>query len=220
MSLSLEQTSDIIKMVGLVAGGLWAAWTFHKLQRVRAAELENNAKLTAIQKSSIEQEELRTRLLRQQPQLDIQLNVAETAPLTETYKSSLCVTAILKNEGEQNLEVDFLPSALTVGRIVFNKNGMQALDVHRFGPFYFEYISDDSPLSDEPQFMGPRRLRVGQKRQIALAVLPIQVPGAYIVQFHAVYRKVPFDGEEPFSEVPVEINAIEQTFYFATGNPA
>ena len=64
MSLSIEQISDIIKMVGLVAGGLWAAWTFHKLQRVRAAELENNARLTAIQKSSMEQEELRTRLLR------------------------------------------------------------------------------------------------------------------------------------------------------------
>jgi len=64
-------------MVGLVAGGLWAAWTFQKLQRVRAAEL-------ALQKSSIEQEELRTRLLRQQPQLDIQIDVAEMAPLTET----------------------------------------------------------------------------------------------------------------------------------------
>jgi len=44
-------------MVGLVASGLWAVWTFHKLQRVRAAELDDNQKLTAIQKSRIEQEE-------------------------------------------------------------------------------------------------------------------------------------------------------------------
>jgi hypothetical protein len=221
MLLSLEQVSDIIKMAGLVAGGLWAAWTFHKLQRVRAAELENNAKLAAIQKSSIEQEELKTRLLRQQPQLDIQLNVAETAPLTETDKSSLCITVVLKNEGEQNLEVDFLPSALTIGRIVFGADGMQVSEVHRFKPFYFAVLSDsDALISDELQCMASRILRVGQKRNMALAILPVQVPGAYAVQFHAVYRRVPFDGEEPFREAPVQINAIEQTFYFATGKPA
>jgi hypothetical protein len=220
MSLSLEQIADIIKMVGLVAGGLWAAWTFHKLQRVRAAELENNATLVAIQKSSIEQEELRTKLLRQQPQLDIQLDVVEKAPLTDTYKSSLCVTVILKNEGEQNLEVEFFPSALTIGRIVFDKGGMQVLDVYRFQPISFAADDDDFPPSDEPHFMGRRRFRVGQKRKIALGVLPIQVPGAYIVQFQTVYERVPFDGEEPFSEGSIQINAIEQTIYFATGNPA
>src|SRR5215470_12122294 len=98
MALSVEQIFDIIKIVGLVAGGLWAAWTFHKLQRVRAAELENRARLTAIQKSATEQEELRTRLLRQQPQLDIQLNVSEAGPVTETCKSSLCVTVTLENQ--------------------------------------------------------------------------------------------------------------------------
>jgi hypothetical protein len=213
MSVSLEQISDIIKMVGLVFGGLWAVWTFHKLQRVRAAELENNQKLTAIQKSHIEQEELRMRLLRQQPQLAIQLNVAETASLTETCKGFLYVTVILKNEGEQNLRVDFDPSALTVGRMVFEKNGGQTIDVHRFGPSYF------SPDSDEPQFFPSRILRVGQKRQMALAVLPITEPGGYIVQFHAVYGKMPFDGEEPSREGPFLIDAIEQTVYFATGKP-
>jgi hypothetical protein len=55
---------------------------------------------------------------------------------------------------------------------------------------------------------------------MALAVLPVQAPGAHVLQFHAVYRKVPFDGEAPFSEDPVQINAIEQTFFFATGKPS
>ena len=41
MSISLEQGSEIIKMLGLVGAGLWAAWTFQKLQRVREAEFKN-----------------------------------------------------------------------------------------------------------------------------------------------------------------------------------
>src|SRR5690242_12581657 len=104
MKLSLEQISEIIKMVGLVVAGLWAAWTFHKLQRVRAAVLENEEKLTAIQKSRAEHEELRTQLLRQQPQLAIKLDITETGFLTEKGKNFLCITAVLKNEGEQNFE--------------------------------------------------------------------------------------------------------------------
>lgn len=211
MSVSLEQISEIIKMVGLVAAGLWAAWTFHELKKVRAAELDNNQKLAAIQKSRIEQEELRMRLLRQQPQLAIQLNVTETASPTEKCKSYLCVTVILKNEGEQNLQVEFDPSALTVGRIVFEKNGEQTINVHRFGPSYFV------AGSDEPQFFPDRILRAGQKRQMALAVLPITEPGGYLVQFHAVYSRVPFDGEKRSHEAPFPIDAIEQTIYFATG---
>jgi hypothetical protein len=59
MSLSVEHIFDMIKIVGLAAAGLWAAWTFHKLQRIRAAELENNARLISIQKTTLEQEEIR-----------------------------------------------------------------------------------------------------------------------------------------------------------------
>jgi hypothetical protein len=149
MYVSLNQISEVVKMVGLVSGGLWAAWTFHQLQRIRAAELENNQKLAAIQKSRIEQEELRMRILRQQPQLAIQLNVSESASLMEAYMSFLCITVILKNEGDQNLQIDFDPSALTVGRIIFEKDGRQTIAVHRIRPSYF------APDSDEPQFFFP-----------------------------------------------------------------
>jgi hypothetical protein len=213
MSVSLQDVSDIIKMVGLVAGGLWAAWTFHKLQKVRAAELEVNQKLTEIQKSRIEQEEIRTRLLRQQPQLAIQLNVAETASLTETFKGVLCVTVTLKNEGEHNLEVAFDDSALTVGRIVFERNGEQTIrDVHRSSPWYF--ASD----SDKPQAFSERIFRSGQKRQMALTV-PITEPGSHVVQFRTIYCKIPFEGEKPSNKAPLAIDAIEQMIYFATGKP-
>jgi hypothetical protein len=212
MSAFLEQLPDIIKAVGLVGGGLWAVWTFHKLQKVRAAELMTNERLTTRQTSRIQQEELRTRLLSQQPQLAIKLNVTEAASLTETCKSFLCVTVILKNEGEQNLQVAFDPSALSIGRMVF-KNGDQTIDVHRFGPSYF------SSDSYQPQSFRERRLRVGQKRQMVLTVLPVAEPGVYIVQFHAMYYKVPFDGEKPSPEGTVYIDAYEQTVCYATGNP-
>jgi hypothetical protein len=214
MPVSIQEISEIIKVIGLVTGGLWAAWTFHKLQRVRAAELENNQRLAEIQKSRIEQEEIRARLLRQQPQLAIQIDVAEAASMTKTCKSLLCVKVILKNEGEQNLRVIFEPSALTVGRIVFEKDGIQnIIDVQRFGPSYFDANNDD------PQVFRERIILAGQQRQMALAVLPVVKPGCYIVQFHAVYGRVPFGGEKPSGKEPFLIDAIEQTFYFATGEP-
>jgi hypothetical protein len=214
MPVLLGQIPYIITMVGLIGGGLWAVWTFHKLRKVRSAELAIQESLAATQKSRIEEEELRRRLLSQQPQLAIELSVTETASPTETYKSFLGVTVTLKNEGEQNLQVDFDTSALSIGHIVFEKNGEHITDVRRFGPKYF------TSHSKKPQFVPYRIFRVGQKRQIVLAVLPVTEPGGYLVQFHALYSKVPFDGEEPSSEGtnPI-IDATEQTVYFATGKP-
>ena len=210
--MSLEQFSEIIKMLALVSGGLWAAWTFHKLQKVRAAELDNNQKVGQIQKARMEQEELRTRLLRQQPQLAIRLEIAEMASLPETGKSLLCITVTLKNEGEQNLQVSFDDSALTVGRIVFGKNGKQGIgDVHRFAPFYF------TTDSDVPQTFSDRIIRVGQERKMAIAVLPVAEPGAYFVQFNALYGKVSFDGDKSSPKDLAVINAVEQAFVFASG---
>jgi hypothetical protein len=159
MTMSLEQISEIGKLVALVAGGLWAAWTFHKLQKVRAAELENDKNLAALEKSRIEQEELRLGLIRQQPQLAVELHVTETGFPTETYRSLLCVTVILKNDGEQNLRIEFQPATLTVGRMVVEKEPKQTMDVRRFGPSYFV------PESNDPQLLPERILRVGQKRR-------------------------------------------------------
>src|SRR4051794_31035679 len=95
---TFEKVSEIVKGVGLAAAGLWAAWTFRKLQKARTAELE-------VEKLRIEREEFRTRILRQQPQLAIQLNVEETASPAQRCLSLLCVSVVLKNEGDQNLLV-------------------------------------------------------------------------------------------------------------------
>lgn len=58
MVVSLEQALEIIKVAGLVAGGLWTAWTFKKLQKNRAAEAEINQKLAETQKSRLEKQEM------------------------------------------------------------------------------------------------------------------------------------------------------------------
>jgi hypothetical protein len=209
---TLEQAPEILKAVGLVAGGLWAAWTFQKLQKARAAELENNRRLTEIQKSHMEQEESRTRMLRQQPQLAIQLDVAETASQLQSCKSVLCITVSLKNEGDQNLMVVFNNSTLTIRRIVLGKDGNLTMGaLTRCAPFFYV------PGSDEPQMLPERVFRIGQQRKMVLAIVPVIEPEGYFIQFHAVYHRIPFDGEKPSGEEPTPINAIEQTFYLATG---
>lgn len=211
MSMSIEQLVDLVEVAGLVIGGLWVAWTFHKLQRARAAEIDNNLKLIQTQKERIEHDEARSRLLRLQPQLAIRIDAVELAPFASNGKSFLGVTVILKNEGEQNLKVDFDSSALTVGRIVFTKAGGQKLqDVHRFGPSYLV------PESDEPHMLSYRILRAGQARQMALAVLPVTGSAAYLIQFHAVYGRIPFDGQTSSDEKPFLIDAMEQRFWMLT----
>lgn len=211
MPWSIEEVSELVKMLALVIGGLWVAWTFHKLQQARTAEIDNNLKLIRTQKERIEQDEITSRLFRQQPQLAIQINAVAMVPLTENGKSFLGVTVTLKNEGEQNLKVDFDFSALTVGRIVFTKAGEQKMEsVYRSGPSYF------IPDSDDPQILPYRILRVGQARQMALAVLPVTESAAYLIQFHAVYGKVPFDGQTSSGEKSFLIDAIEQRFWMMT----
>jgi hypothetical protein len=205
MSISLAEVSEVITMIGLVAGGLWAAWSFHKLQRARGAELENRQKLINIQTSQIEQENLRLQRVRQQPQLAIALSVTETPPLADTSTRFLCVTVTLTNEGEQNTNVVFDDSALTVGRA-----GKSTItDVHRYAPCYFE------PHNDKPQAFHERVIKVGQKRQMTLTA-PVTEPGLYILQFQAIYFKIPFDDEAKSLKYKVPkdaINAIEQTSY-------
>jgi hypothetical protein len=113
--MSVQQFAELARLLGLLATAVWAAWTFHKLQRVRAAQLENDARLAVIEKTRLEQNELRAKRLRQQPQLAIQLEISAIGLRSETYRSILCISVVLKNEGEQNLRIEFQPATLTVG---------------------------------------------------------------------------------------------------------
>jgi hypothetical protein len=58
-SLTFDQVIEIAKIVGLFSAGGWTAWTFYRLQKIRAAELANNKILTDIEKSRIDIEKSR-----------------------------------------------------------------------------------------------------------------------------------------------------------------
>jgi hypothetical protein len=210
MKISLQDVSEIIKTGGLVFGALWTAWTFQKLQRVRKAELENNRTLAEIQKSKLERQEVRTRLSSQQPQVGIEIQVDEGKFPAKEVGDCLCVTVVMKNEGDQNFQVEFTDRALTVGRFRFEEDGRSVIeDLRRTGPIVV------LPDGDPPQAFSDRVFRVGQKRQLVFAV-PIELPGAYFIQFFATYWKVPFDGEKPQTGDPVSIAAIEQVVHLTS----
>src|SRR5262249_15088247 len=100
MNEAVQTALELSKVLGLIIGGLWAAWTFKKLQKARSAELDNNKKL-------LEQRDLVTRALRQQPQLAVRLCVTETAAFADKAMSVISIAAILKNEGERNMMIEF-----------------------------------------------------------------------------------------------------------------
>jgi len=200
MHLSLGQVLEVIKVAALVAGGIWTVWIFHKLQSARTAELKNKQTLTE--------------LLRQQPVLDIEIKVAEAVCHTKKARGFLCITVTLKNQGDQNLMAVFDNAALTVGHIVSNNDGEQTTDdLWRFGHWYF------APDIEQPQSIPERIFRAGQRRQLAFSV-PITEVGGYLIQFHTIYQRWRFEGEQGRNtERSVKIDAVEQAVFFATGNP-
>jgi hypothetical protein len=100
-----------------------------------------------------------------------------------------------------------------VCRKVFLKNGEQTSDIQMFGAPVF--------LDGQESIFQERILRVGQKRQMALAVLGVSEPAAYLLQFGVAYYRFPFDGEKAEkADKGTVIHAIEQTIYFASGKSA
>jgi hypothetical protein len=257
-ALPLQHVTEIVKTVGLVCAGGWTAWTFYRLQKIRAAELANNKTLieiekgrvdiektreeiektrldiektrvdveksrvdteksrTDIAKSRIEQEAIRETIRSQQSQLAIQLEVSESASPNPAYHNILAIAAVVKNEGNQHLWISFDKSSLTIGRLEFYKNGRQRLSsVVQSAPMLFTRGSRTLEPFDF------RLLRVAQTRRMALALVPITGPGSYLIQFSATYGRAELmtsdSEEEKICRDNLEIEAIEQSFYIATG---
>src|SRR6266851_609684 len=257
-SLTFDQLTEIAKIVGLVSAGVWTAWTFHRLQKIRPAELANNKILTDIEKGRIEieksrvdtekeridietsrvdmekgrvdtekaridieqsrvaQEEIRERIRSMQPQLAVQLDVSEAKPQDNDHKTLLIITVILSNEGSQHLWIGFNEYTLTIGRMIFGKNGRQRLAnaVHLPPTYFAEGSTTLTPFLE-------RILRVGQTRRMTLAV-PVTVLGSYLIQFSAIYARVELiaSDDEKTRRDSIIINAVVQSFYTATGKPA
>jgi hypothetical protein len=103
----IKATAEIVKTVGLVASGIWVAWTFNKLQKAREAEAGINQKLAETQKGlaetqkyHIDQQEGMTRLLRQQPVLAIELSATESWD-SDQSQGYLCVNVVLEDKGDK-----------------------------------------------------------------------------------------------------------------------
>lgn len=199
--MTLDQFLKIIETAGLVVGGLWAVLTFYLLQSKRTAELDNALKLK--------------KLLRQQPVLAIEIRVMESGWDVERSKGFLVVFVVLKNEGDQNMDLLFDKATLTVGRLALENSGSQTIKHQQRYPHVHMV-----PGSNKLEPIDTRVFRAGQKRQLAFSV-PISEAGGYFIEFHTVYQRRDFEGEEapknaPQQE-PIQIDAVEQTIFFATG---
>jgi hypothetical protein len=206
--MAVPATIDAIKAAvetaAIAVGGLWAAWTFHKLQSVRAADADINNKLTEARESE-------RRLLSQQPNLDITFSEIMEQDLPNAEGGSLIVSVEIRNSGLRNLEVLFDQATLGVGRFqIDDAPTTRIVNVHRTGPYYL------GPEGDQLWEMPYRIFRAGQHRN-CFFLSPVSEPGLYLVQFQAVYRALPFEGEQ-LPEVEAEsIIALEQRIVSITG---
>jgi hypothetical protein len=204
----ISDATAIVKAVGIIVAGLWAAWTFHKLQKPLAAELENRRRLIDVQKARFENEDLRAQLLGHQPNPDFSLEVASVADASSP-NPLLTVTVAIANKGTQNFEISFSKSTLTVARLEIADGAQQVTRIQRLAPWL---VDEDS---DELKHFDSRTFRAGAVRRMVFAV-PSSGSGLYLLQFRALYRRIPFDDDNRRNASTGDwVDAIEQTIYSA-----
>ena len=98
--MTVSDFRDIVESVGIAAGGLWAAWTFHKLQKVRSAEIENRKGLLDIRREPGEHDLSMHQWARALP------GITEKIVLTKSDKLSNNQVAQQRRAIAQQLEVD------------------------------------------------------------------------------------------------------------------
>jgi hypothetical protein len=201
---SVVVLKGLAETIAIAVGGLWAAWTFHKLQRVRASEAEVN-------KSLAETRETERRLAAQEPNLEVEFIEVIEHHVSEAEKGYLAVTIQLSNSGLRNLEVIFEKSALLVGRLQpGDESSMHLLDVNHTGARYLP------EHGNKLERMPSRVFRVGQHRRMLL-LARISEPGLYFVQCQVIYRAIEFDNEAPSEDTTALVRAVEQRLVHVEG---
>src|SRR5690242_9968339 len=200
--VTVAATVDVIRSsveaTAIAIGGLWAAWTFQKLQSVRAADAEINQKIAASRESE-------RRLLSEQPNLEITFSNISEYYSVSSEDATLAISVDVQNSGVRNLQIVFHKASLTVGRVQrFDSSSKALVDVHRMSPYWLPYSGS------KLEVMPSRIFRAGQRRSIVF-VLAVGTPGLYFVQFQAPYASLPFEGEPVDDEdESLWINAIEE----------
>lgn len=200
--MTVVTTVDLIKSsvetAAIAVGGLWTAWTFHKLQSVRASDAEINRNIA-------ESRESERRLLSEQPNLDIAFSdVSEFRP-ANNLSAFLKISVAVKNSGLRNLQVVFHKASLSVARLErHDTSSKEIVDIRRMPPYWLP------ETGSKLEVMPSRIFRTGQSRTIVFLV-PISGAGTYLVQFQAPYASLPFEGElVDEEEASLWINAVEQ----------
>jgi hypothetical protein len=145
ITMDVGMISELVRTLGIVISGLWVAWTFHKLQQTRAAEVkigrdlaetekavadsrkaaaetnkalaDSQKALTDTRKASAEVIDLERRQLSQQPNLEIAfVEIIEHRTSDQPPDVFLSVAIEVRNVGSRNLQMNFSETALTVGR--------------------------------------------------------------------------------------------------------
>lgn len=202
---NVEAFKSIVEAVAIAVSGLWIAWTFHRLQSVKAAEANILNNLRTADKNAAETQEADRRLVSQQPSLDIQfLEVVGYSFEESDGGSFIGLTIELSNLGARNLIVQFDKSSLTLARFELSDVNLRKMsNLYRSGVCYF--AGHGPRLAELPW----RILRTGQRRQIVL-LAPTPVDGLYLVQFQALYYVLPFDTEEPEEAQGTPIQGMQQ----------
>jgi hypothetical protein len=115
---------SLVETIAIAVGGLWVAWTFHKLQSVRAAEANLASTLKATEKTSLDAKESERRLLAQQPNLDISIVDLAQHQSPGSEQRHLALGVNLRNLGSRNLSVEFDKATLSVGLYTLSNKGL------------------------------------------------------------------------------------------------
>ena len=203
----VEVIKGLAETAAIVVGGLWAAWTFHKLQRARASEAEVNRALAETRESE-------RRLLAQEPNLEIDITDVAEYHVPGLEQGCLGIGVQFANTGLRNLEVILDGSALSVGRLVLgDRRRLRLTDIHRSAA---HYLPETGPALQQ---MTSRVFRVGQRRRVLL-IGRIAGPGLYLVQVQVLYRGIEFEVETPAEDFGVVVRAVEQRLVRVVGEDA
>jgi hypothetical protein len=213
-SLLLTHAADLLKAIGMVCAGLWVAYTFHRLQKPLAAELDNRKKYVDVQKGRLEQEGLRAELLGHQPNPEIGIQIMHHADHSSSGHAFLVAIVTIANRGTQNFEIEFTESAVAVARLETARGGsLQAAEVSRAAPWL---LNDDN---DDLQVFPHRIFRAGAVRRMVF-VARCASSGLFALQFRASYRRILFEDDHRTKNDAMWIEAVEQAYYAIGSQPA
>jgi hypothetical protein len=100
----LQQVTEIVKTVGLICAGAWTAWTFYRLQTIRAAELANNKTLIEIEKNRVDIEKTREETYKTRLEIEkTRVDVVKSRVDTEKTRADIAKNRVEQDEIKERI---------------------------------------------------------------------------------------------------------------------